>query len=188
MLQLPIVKKEPASTATNASAQSGGPHPAVNHSAADADASTCKAPIVKAEPSPAIGGVSRPAVSHGIAAHPTAHVSEPARQQTLHPHQRQQPNPLSDPSVPSVRTTSTSNISFRSRYSPGYPLHEGRARYKLDWTCVPRCFSWIGFYQVMHQQQKFPEPLITLVALVGRLAMVGFFFFVQSYSHLALPI
>jgi len=42
MLHLPTVKKEPPSSATNASAQAGA-HP----TAAAADASTCKAPIVK---------------------------------------------------------------------------------------------------------------------------------------------
>ena len=81
MLQLPIVKKEPPSTATNASAQvvSGGLHPAINHSATNADTSTYKAPIVKAESSSAISGVSHPAVNHGIATLTSAaHVSEPA--------------------------------------------------------------------------------------------------------------
>ena len=62
----------------------------LDHSAAAVDASTCKTPIVKAESSSAISGVSRPAVNQCVAAlTSTAHVSNPAGRQTLHPHQRQ---------------------------------------------------------------------------------------------------
>ena len=51
--------------------------------------------------------------------HPLRVCFKTSRTAVTSSHQRQQPNPLS---VPSVRITSTSNVSFRSPISTGHPL------------------------------------------------------------------